>query len=148
MRTRTGWRILITGACVLIAGLWLWSRHLPAKARDLDPVIQELAEFKAKTGVFPLDAQTLTSVHGLATRRTLYYGDRQGTNLFWDPFEVSAHELTILTLTNEFTLYAPVGRIKLFSFSSFPVWRYDSASMNWARGRIHWSLLGTYWDDE
>ncbi len=137
--------MLVSGLIVIFIGWWLWSMCIPAIARDLNPVIQELTALKLQNGIYPTNLLALASIQKLSKRRSLYYGERKDSDLFWDAFQVSAHELTVLSCTNTFTLFAPTGRIKLYSFSSFPVWKCDSESPEWKKGRIHWSMVGTYW---
>ena len=145
------WRtaiVSVAGLTALSIGWFLWGRSPPQKACDLDPVIHELTAYRAEHGVYPTNLLALASIQRLATRRSLFYGERKGSDLLWDPFQVSANDLTVLCCTNRFTLFAPTGRVKLYSFSSFPVWKYESESPVWSKGRIHWSLLGTYWSAE
>ena len=59
----------------------------------------------------------------------------------------SSHDFTILVGPFGYEIFYPVGRIKLISFSSFPVWRIDSTDKRWQKGRIHWSFAGTYWSE-
>lgn len=66
----------------------------------------------------------------------------------WMPNDVSSHDITILADTNGFEIFAPTGRMKPWSFSSFSVWRYSSQGQKWQNGRIHWSLLGSYWSED
>ncbi len=47
-----------------------------------------------------------------------------------------------------FEIFIPTERVKMFSLSSFAVWRFTSEKERWENGRIHWSLLGTYWSED
>lgn len=123
----------------------LWSRRFPAKAKALAPVIAELESAHAAAGQYPTNVQSLASVQDVTRTYEIYFGERSETNLFWAAADISSHDLSILVGTNYFVLFAPTGRMKPWSFSSFPVWRRTHEDSDWRRGRIHWSLLGTYW---
>lgn len=123
----------------------LWSHRLPTKARALAPVIVQLEAARAATGQFPTHVESFASVQLLQRTYSVYLGERTGSNLVWSTPDVSSHDLTVLVDTNGFCMFAPTGKMKLWSFSSFPVWRRTHEDKAWRRGRIHWSLLGTYW---
>jgi len=146
MRMKANLTISIFIAASLVVCLAIALSHrLPSKAKALSPLIEELGSIHTESGVYPVDLASLSSVAELRKNYKLYFGERTETNLVWDASDVSGHDLTILSDTNFFIMFAPVGRIKPISFSSFPVWRYTSDKPEWDRGRIHWSMLGTYW---
>ena len=141
--------MLILGiACVLLALWFILGQREPAKANALDPVADELLQIRKKTGMYPTDISVLSSLIPVRERYTLYFGQGTDTNLAWSPSDVSSHDLTVLVTTNYFVMFAPTGKIKLMSFSSFPVWRRTSDDTDWQKGRIHWSLIGTYWSED
>ena len=137
--------IILGVACLTICLFVVWTLRFPAKARALDPVLDELAQLHGKNGVYPTSPSSLPSVQRLSQHYSLYFGERTQTNLLWNASEVSSHDLSILVETNFFVMFAPTGRIKPWSFSSFPVWRRDSDGGGWEKGRIHWSFGATYW---
>lgn len=139
------WLAVVAG--VIIAFV-LWTHRLPSKARALAPVIAQLQEVHAATGQFPENPESLASVQALERTYSVYFGQRTGSNFVWSTSDVSSHDLTLLVDTNGFCMFAPAGRMKPWSFSSFPVWRRTNEDTDWRRGRIHWSLLGTYWSKD
>lgn len=138
------WGVVIAAVLTFV----LWTRHFPTKARALTPVITELETIYKTTGQFTTNVQALTSVKNIERTYRVYFGERPNTNLFWAAADVSSHDLTILVGTNYFLLFAPTGKMKLWSGSSFPAWRRIHEDSEWQRGRIHWSLLGTYWSKD
>ena len=140
------WLLLAVIVSVGLSGLL--SRILPAKVKALDPVIAELQKCRNQAGGYPADPTSLASVRRLREEYRLYFGFRNGTNLMWDAADVSKHDLSVLVETNYFVLFAPVGQIKPWSFSSFPVWQRTPDDSRWRKGRIHWSLLGAYWSKD
>lgn len=143
---------IVTVASILCAlvlfVLFLYYRP-PAKARALDPVIEELFAYKKKNGKFPTDPEKLQSVQALQKDYSLYFGKRISEDeVSWSPFSVSENDLSILVYDEGFTLFAPTERIKMISFSNFRVWRRTSEDSRWTRGKIHWSLISWYWDDD
>ena len=140
--------LVLGGLCIAVAGVWAVTRMPPAKARALDPVARELVEIHRNTGEYPLEISGLPSLRHVTAAHSVYFGKRTATNLAWDAWEVSSHDLTVLVATNLFVMYAPTGKIKPWSFSSYPVWRRTSEDADWRKGRIHWSLLGTYWSEQ
>ena len=139
------WLAVAVGAVVAFV---LWTHRLPAKARALAPVIAQLQAAHAATGQFPANPESLASVQTLERSYSVYFGQRTGSNFVWSTSDVSSHDLTLLVDTNGFCMFAPTGRMKLLSFSSFPVWRRTNEDTDWRRGRIHWSFLGTYWSKD
>ena len=140
--------MVILVLCTFVVLVMLWNQHLPVKAQALEPLIRELADCKARTGRYPTNAFALQAARSLTNKYSIYPGERTETNLTWNACAVSSHDLTVLVESNYFTLFAPTGRIWPISFSSFPVWRFKSADAKWNKGRIHWSLLGTYWNED
>jgi len=134
--------------CVLIILGLMCNQRIPTKARALEPLIKEFTDFKMRTGNYPTNVLALQTAQLIANKYSMYLGERTATNLMWDAFTVSSHDLTVLVESNYFTLFAPTGRIWPISFSSFPVWRFESDGAKWIKGRIHWSLLGTYRDED
>lgn len=137
------------GAAVSVCiALVLWAHRLPAKARALAPLIAELQAAYAATTLYPTNVEELASVRTLERTYSVYFGQRTGSNIVWATSDVSSHDLTLLVDSNGFCMFAPTARMKLWSFSSFPVWRRTHEDTDWRRGRIHWSLLGTYWSKD
>ena len=140
--------VLVVALCSLVFSVCLWNQNFPAKAQALEPLIKALADFKARTGSYPTNALALPAAQSISHKYSMYWGERTETKLTWNAGAVSSHDLTVLVESNYFTLFAPTGRIAPISFSSFPVWRYESTDAQWNIGRIHCSLLGTYWSED
>lgn len=144
-KRRLAWLAVAAGVVVSFV---LWTSRLPPKARALAPVIAELQEVYATTGKFPENAESLASVQTLERTYSVYFGQRTGSNVIWSASDVSSHDLTLLLDANGFCMFAPTGKMKPWSFSSFPVWQRTNEDTEWKKGRIHWSLLGTYWNED
>lgn len=133
----------------VVAGM-LWPNSPPPKAKDLLPLLQELDEQMKAHGKYPTNYEDIKSLAALAKRHSVYTGFRnlETMEITWSPHEVSAHDFAVMTQASEFQIFVPSGRIKIYSFSSFPVWKYESSTRKWREGRIHWSILGAYWSED
>jgi hypothetical protein len=125
--------------------IYLWIHTPPAKAENLQPLVVELDNYDKTRGQYPTSCVSLASFTHLSKNFTIYTGEPEANGIAWNPFEVSSHDFTILTTTNSYEIFLPAEHIKLISFSSFPVWHLDSDEHRWQKGRIHWSLIGSYW---
>jgi hypothetical protein len=72
---------------------------------------------------------------------SVYTGARDTNGVTWEARDVSRHDFTVLVDREGYEVFLPVGRMKMISFSSFPVWRNSSFDRRWQKGSIHWSLL-------
>ena len=138
---------LIVGGCSLALAIW-FVRAPPTKANLLQPLIREMDNHMETRGHYPTSCVSLVSFSQLTQHVSVYTGGSGQGAMTWEPREVSRHVFTIMVDTNGYEIFLPVGRMKLISFSSFPVWRYDSAKRRWQGGRIHWSYGGSYWSED
>jgi hypothetical protein len=151
-RRRRVWRnvklALFAGVLGYLAVSFLRDRYFPpAKCSALNAAIAEMDRFKIAEGLYPTNPATMLSLQELQKRWKVYFGERIADGVKWSPYEVSVNDLTLLVDGTNMVCFAPVERMKSYSFSSFAVWRYTSEEHRWRRGRIHWSLGGTYWDE-
>jgi hypothetical protein len=133
LNRRTVLFALVVGAAVL-AFAW-WIRTPPSKARQLQPLLTEMDAYASTSGTYPTSCVGFPSFAQLTQRFSVYTGGRDTNGVTWETREVSDHDFT-------------VGRMKPLSFSSFPVWRYDSSRHRWQKGRIHWSFAGSHWSKD
>lgn len=147
MEGKTIGRIIGLALCSLVIYfLIIRPRQLPEKVEALEPVIAELMNIKKQTGVFPADPASIASIEELGIEYRIYFGEvNEDKVVEWSPHKVSAHDFTVLVHSQGVAIFAPTGRIKPWSFSSFRVWRWTSYDSKWERGKIHWSLMGVYW---
>jgi hypothetical protein len=139
-------------AALLFAGMifgciW-WAHTPPNKAHLVQPLLAEMDAYRATNGAYATSYASFGSFSKLAQRYRVYTGERDTNGVTWETREVSGHDFTVLSDPSGYEVFLPVGRMKLISFSSFPVWRFASAEHRWQKGRIHWSLLGSYWSDD
>jgi hypothetical protein len=137
---------LFVGAAVFAFVWWLYSP--PSKANAVRPLLRELEAYRAVNGAYPTSCVNLVTYPRLTRRFSIYTGELGTNEVTWDPFEVSKHDFTVLVGPAGYEVFLPVGRIKLISFSSFPVWHIDSWEHRWQKGRIHWSWIGTFWSEK
>jgi hypothetical protein len=97
------------------------------------------------TVMFPTSYVSFASFTQLTQRFKVHTGGLDTNGMKWEPRDVSRHDFTVRVDLDGYEIFLPVGRMKFITFSSFPVWRYDSARRRWQKGRIHWSYLGSYW---
>jgi hypothetical protein len=147
--TRRQFLIALTVTIAVITFV-LWPNSPPAKAKALLPLMKELEQHKTAHGKYPTTFEAIHSFTQLTQHFRVYLGfrDSETMTITWKPHEVSAHDFTVLIQESRYQIFLPVGRIKMYSFSSFPVWKYESDTHQWHEGRIHWSLQGVYWSEE
>jgi hypothetical protein len=88
---------------------------------------------------------SFSSFSNLTQQSSVYTGGRDTNGVIWETREVSRHDFTVMVDRAGYEVFFPVGRMKMISFSSFPVWRYSSTDHRWQKGRIHWSYGGSHW---
>ena len=98
-----------------------WWFSPPAKARHLAPLLAEIDNIKTITGKYPDSYLSFSSYSNLTKQLTVYAGNHDTNGIVWDPHEVSGHDFTVLLAEDGYEVFLPVGRIKMVSFSSFPV---------------------------
>jgi hypothetical protein len=141
------WMAVLLGTTALAFACWLQSP--PSKARVLRPLIADLDAYQATNGAYPMSCVSLASFSQTTQHVTIYTGQRDETNgVTWETREVSDHDFTVLVDRAGYEIFLPVGDMKMISFSSFPVWRIDSSQHRWQKGRIHWSIAGSYWSND
>ncbi len=97
-------------------------------------------------GRYPSSCVGLASFSRLTEQFRVYVGESGGTT--WDPFKVSDHDFTVMVSPRGYEIFLPTEQVKMKSFSSFEVWRYDSVARSWQRGRIHWTWGTVFWSDK
>ena len=117
----------------------------PDKIKNLTPLLAEIDQYRATNNVYPLSYASFQSFTQLTRQFRVYSGGRDPQGITWEPLDVSNHDFTVMVDTNGYEIFVPAGRMKLISFSSFAVWRFDSSARKWQKGRIHWSYAGSYW---
>jgi len=141
---------LLVGA-VGFAFVW-WLRSPPTKARYLRSLLSDMDSYLATNGTYPTSCVSFASFSQLTQRFRVYTGGRDTNGVTWEAREVSGHDFTVMVDREGYEVFLPVGRMKIISFSSFPVWRYVSTEHRWQKGRIHWSYSidqsGSYWSKE
>lgn len=141
--------LLLVG--VVFALHW-WFRSPPSRARQLRPLLTEIDGYRATNGAYPTSCVSFASFSQLTQHCSVYTGRRETNGIIWETREVSDHDFTVMVDRQGYEVFLPVGRMKPISFTSFPVWRYDSAEHRWQKGRIHWSYAtdysGSYWSKE
>jgi len=138
--------LLLTSAAAVVF-MW-WLRTPPSKAGELQPLMTQLENHKATIGNYPASYFSFASFTQLTQSFSVYIGSHDTNGITWEPRKVSNHDFTLLIGQGGYEIFLPVGRMKMVSFSSFPVWRYDSVNHRWQKGRIHWSYSGSYWSPD
>lgn len=138
--------LLLTSAAAIVFVSWL--RTPPSKAEKLQPLMTQLENHKATNGNYPTSYVSFASFTQLTQRFSVYMGSHDTNGITWETRKVSDHDFTILIGQGGYEIFLPVGRMKMVSFSSFSVWRYDSFNHKWQKGRIHWSYSGSYWSPD
>jgi hypothetical protein len=122
------------------------------KAIQLQSLLKDLDAYQATNRTYPTSCVNFGSFSQLTKHFTVYTGGRDKKGVTWETSEVSNHDFTVMVDRDGYEIFLPVGRMKIISFSSFPVWRYSSADHRWRKGRIHWSYAtdysGSYWSKE
>jgi len=131
----------------VLACVW-WLRSPPIKARFVRPLLAEMDAYKTTNGGYPTSCVSFASFSQLSRRFRVYTGGRDTNGVISETREVSSHDFAVLADSPGYEVFLPVGRMKMISFSSFPVWRYDSTERRWQKGRIHWSYSGSYWSKD
>ena len=139
--------LALAGIAIGLCIHW-WMQTPPSKTRQLSPLLVEIDSFAQTNGAFPTSCTIFQSYGQLTQNFSVYSGKRDSADVTWEPAEVSRHDFTLMVVTNGYVVFLPVGRMKPISFSSFPVWRYDSSARHWDKGRIHWSYGGSYWSHD
>jgi hypothetical protein len=129
---------------IALAFLW-WLCVPPTKARELRPLLKAMDSYMATNAKYPTSCAGFVSFTQLTQHFRVYTGEPTTNGIAWEPSEVSRHDFTVMVDKDGYEIFLPVGRMKLISFSSFPVWRYDSFHRHWQKGKIHWSFVGSYW---
>ena len=142
--------ILLAMSILGVGGaLVMWLRTPPSKARQLQPLLADIDRYMSTNGSYPTSCVSFASFSNLTQRSSVYTGGRDTNEVVWETREVSSHDFTVMVDRAGYEVFLPVGRMKMISFSSFPVWRYSSADHRWQKGRIHWSYdigySGSYW---
>jgi hypothetical protein len=138
---------------LVVAATFIWWLNLPpSKTKQLRPLMAELDAFNATNGLYPTSCIAFASYSNLTKQFRVYPGERDTNGIFWEPREVSGHTFTVMVDREGYEIFLPVGRMKMISFTSFPVWRYSSAEHHWRKGRIHWSYgidhTASYWSKD
>jgi hypothetical protein len=136
-----------------VAATFIWWLNLPpSKTKQLLPLMVDLDAFKSTNGLYPTSCVAFASYSNLASQFRVYPGERDTNGIFWETRKVSDHTFTVMVDREGYEIFFPVGRMKMISFTSFPVWRYSSAEQRWRKGRIHWSyadnFTGSYWSKD
>ena len=139
-------------AGAMAAFIW-WLQTPPPKARQLLPLLKALNGYMATNGIYPTSCVSFAAFSQLTQHFSVYTGERDTNGVTWDPQDVSGHDFTVLVDRDGYEVFLPVGRMKMITFSGFPVWRYSSADHQWQKGRIHWSIVpigyeGSYWSKD
>ena len=143
------WTILLAAFALGVAiTLFLWLLTPPSKASKLQPLLADIDRYVSTNRGYPTSCLSFASFSQLTQHFSVYTGGRDTNGITWDPFEVSRHNFTVMVDQSGYEIFLPAGRVKPISFSSFPVWRYDSVKRRWQKGRIHWSYLGSYWSKD
>ena len=148
LNRQTSWWTAIFAATIAlqIYVICLWLHTPPSKAKNLKPLLVEMDGYYQTHGQYPTSCVGLDSFTNLSKNSSIYAGELDAKGVSWSPFEVSSHDFTVLAAKDRYEIFLPTGHIKPISFSSFPVWRLDSDEHRWRKGRIHWSMAGSYWD--
>ena len=142
------WGIISVGIITFqIYVAYLWLHTPPAKAAQLKPLLKEIQDFKTVHGRYPSSCEQFSEFTNLTNNFSVYTGEHTTNGVDWLPTEVSNHDFTILVEREGYEIFLPTGRMKMISFSSFPVWRLDSTEHHWRKGRIHWFIGGSYWSE-
>jgi hypothetical protein len=146
-RQRILWQ-LVLGAVGAAVSVHMWDTYTgtPAWAKATEPLILELEAYYQSHGRYPSAYTQLATYQSLQSRYSLYAGESDGKT--WMPFRVSENDLSILVVPTAYEFFLPVENIKPMSITSFAVWRYDSVSHQWTKGRIHWSWIGSFWSKD
>ena len=145
--------VLLVAIVVGVVFTSVWRlRSPPSKTRQLQPLLADMDSYRASNGAYPTSCVSFASFTQLMQHFSIYTGGRDTNGITWEAREVSDHDFTVMVDREGCEVFLPVGRMKLISFSSFPVWRYDSTGHRWRKGRIHWSYStgysGSYWSKE
>lgn len=124
---------------------YLWLATPPSKASQLKPFLKEIGNYQKTHGAYPKSIERFSSFTNLTRTFSVYGGEQTTNGITWQPYEVSHNDFTVMVTPNGYEVFLPVGHMKMYSFSSFAVWRLDSNERHWRKGRIHWSLIGSYW---
>jgi len=129
--------------------LFVWRAHSPpAKSQALQSLLADMERFRATNGLYPTSYAGFASFAQVTQQFSVYSGKKDTNGIFWETREVSSHHFTILGDSAGYEVFLPVGHMKMISFSSFPVWRFTSTDHKWEKGRIHWSLVESYWSKD
>jgi len=139
---------ITAGASATAIALAMWSVSPPPNARELRAVLKDIDNYATTNGTYPTSWTKFASFSALTQHYGVYLGEWATNGITWQPYKVSSHDLTVMVDQDGYEIFLPVGRMKPVSFSSFPVWRYDSAKHHWEKGRIHWSVAGSYWSGD
>jgi hypothetical protein len=139
--------LLATAFALQIYVFNLWLHTPPTKAKQLKLLIVEMDNYRKTHGRFPASCVDFDAFTNISKSFSIYTGELDTNGVSWSPFEVSKHDFTVLTDKTGYEIFLPKGQIKFISFSSFSVWCLDSNKHRWQKGRIHWSMLGSYWDE-
>jgi hypothetical protein len=132
-----------------VIGSLVWQlRSPPPKARSIRPLLEAMDAYRATNGAYPTSCVSLATFSQTTQRFTVYTGECDTNRVTWKPFAVSDNDFTVLVDRAGYEVFLPVGRMKMISFSSFPVWRIDSSQHRWQKGRIHWSVVGSFWSND
>ena len=137
--------IFATFLALQIFILHIWWNTSPAKAKNLNPLLEDINSYQKNHELYPASCEQFSSFTNLEKNFSIYTGESRTNGIIWQPNEVSGHDFTVMVGPKGYEVFLPVGRMKMISFSSFAVWRFDSTERRWQKGRIHWSLLGSYW---
>ena len=141
--------VLLAAFILAVGGaLVMCFRTPPSKVRQLQPLLADIDRYVSTNRAYPTSCVSLASFSRLTQHFSVYTGGRDTNGITWETREVSDHDFTVMVDQSGYEIFVPVGRMKLISFSSFPVWRYDSTAQQWHKGRMHWSYGGSYWSTD
>jgi hypothetical protein len=160
MRLMENWRgflhiILCAGTGIFLAiCVIIWLHTPPAKAKQLRPLMKEIADYNALNGNYPTSCDQFASFAKLTNQFSVYsvFSEPAGKRSIlladhvsgWD---IEEHDFTILLMPDGYKIFFPIAgteRNHTFSFH-FSAWQYDSKENHWQKGRIENTSFGPIW---
>jgi hypothetical protein len=131
-----------------VTGDKLCEVHARRICADCTSLVSELGKEKKLRGVYPTNAVAIVKAHPKLKRKHSFYFGQAGTNgVDWTPTELAQAHISLFVNPNHFQLVVPIERMSPITFSSFYVYSLTSERPEWRKTLLHWSLLGSYFDE-
>jgi hypothetical protein len=101
----------------------------------LNPLIMEMEKYKKTQGTYPLNLEGIPKPTSL---RILVVKEDEKSSIF----DLNNNDAIVYLSEHEYSIYVPVTKVLIFSFTRFYAYIYSSANSKWHLDRIIWTWIG------